>query len=54
VTSAAVPVKKTSSAMYNISRGIISSFIVYPKSCANCIAQRRVTPPARRRKAAGC
>src|SRR5256885_7599864 len=44
VTSAAVPVKKASSAMYNISRGIGASATGIPKSRANLSIESRVMP----------
>src|SRR6266550_5436446 len=44
VISAAVPVKKASSAIYSISRGIPCSTIWMPRSRAICNAESRVMP----------
>jgi hypothetical protein len=45
VSSAAVPVKNTSSAMYSISRGMCSSRTGIPCAAASCMMVWRVIPP---------
>ena len=44
VISAAVPVKKTSSAMYRLSRGMSCSMTSWPNSPASVMTQSRVSP----------
>src|SRR5579859_2508783 len=44
VTSTAVPTKKTSSAMYNISRGMTASLKGMSRSCAILVIASRVMP----------